>query len=494
MIADGYTVTIDSEDIDGCDDTDDLMGRVEVERRVVQSRRIYDAPDLTRLEYEAIRNNPSANELDRVLASKYYLTQQQLPGIMETESYCAELIQMLKYNHPALVKQLETYHYLLHPERAEINHLAAWLPIAETGSVWLPDQLSRSSLALVKVGRELGLTDLIERIFSGQQIGSIIDRIISSKRYQSSLKININPDKPPEPIKLFQRILKIFGLKLLKLGNNQFKLDAVADSILAFKGAPKYELLTPELSQKVAQLAGKQLHKDDLEIETIGMEMEALGMQDGRGRMRLVAGSARYLGLSVVTHRHRTIDPQGKKVVTRTYTFSTTAEFVRTGFPSKQRTQAGDPISGGIKNSQIYPGTHPIHVKHIYECITKRLEQLAIDRTVRVQEWQNLKTILPEELFPAIHIDDFASIEIINLPEGRSGSPEFTPKNIRSVAQSLLAIGQMMADELKTTLDEYLSAIGREVIRVALQLVEHKYFKIFDRLIQHLNSSTIFAG
>uniref|UniRef100_UPI0035932846 plasmid replication protein, CyRepA1 family n=1 Tax=Chamaesiphon sp. TaxID=2814140 RepID=UPI0035932846 len=410
MVADGYTVTIDPEDVDGCDDTDDLMGRVEVERRVVQSRRIYDALDITRLEYEAIRNNPSANELDRVLASKYYLTQQQLPGIMETESYCAELIQMLKYNHPALVKQLETYHYLLHPERAEINHLAAWLPVAETGSVWFPDQLSRSSLALVKVGRELGLTDLIGTIFSGRQIGSIIDRISSSKRYQSSLKININPDKQPDPIKLFRRILKIFGLKLVKLGDDQFKLDVVADSILAFKGAPKYELLTPELSQKVAGLAGKQLHKDDLEIETLGMEMEALGMQDGRGRMRLVAGSARYLGLSVVTHRHRTIDPQGKKVVTRTYTFGTIQ----------------DPLSKGIKNSQVYPGTQPVHVKHIYECITKRLEQLAIDKQVRVRDWQNLQNPVSEELSSTIHIDDFVSIEIINLPEDQRGSPEFS--------------------------------------------------------------------
>jgi hypothetical protein len=487
MVADGYTVSIDSEDIDGCDDTDDLMGRVEVERRVLQSRRIYDAPDITRLEYEAIRNNPSANELDRVLASKYYLTQQQLPGIMETESYCAELIQMLKYNHPALVKQLETYHYLLHPERAEINHLAAWLPVAETGSVWLPDQLSRSSLALVKVGRELGLADLIERrtlggspaersatrqtIFSGQQIGSIIDRISSSKRYQSSLKININPDKQPDSIKLFRRILKIFGLKLVKLGDDQFKLDAVADSILAFKGAPKYELLTPELSQRVTQLAGKQLHKDDIEVETLGMEMEALGMQDGRGRMRLVAGSARYLGLSVVTHRHRTIDPQGKKVVTRTYTFGAT----------------GDPISGGIKNSQIYPGTQPVHVKHIYECITKRLEQLAIDRQVRVRDWQNLQTPIPEELLPAIHIDDFASIKIINLPKGRSGSAEFSLENLRSVAQTLLHIGQMEMPELESCLNEYLAVTNPEVARIALGMVESKYPQVFDRLI-HFSS------
>ena len=466
MVADGYTVTIDREDVDGCDDTDDLMGRVEVERRVIQSRRIYDAPDLTRLEYEAIRNNPSANELDRVLASKYYLTQQQLPGIMETESYSAELIQMLKYNHPALVKQLETYHYLLHPERAEINHLAAWLPVAETGSVWLPDQLSRSSLALVKVGRELGLAGLIETIFSGQQIGSIIDRVISSKRYQSSLKVNINPEKPPESIKLFRRILKIFGFKLVKLGDDQFKLDAVADSILAFKGAPKYDLLTPELSQKVAGLSGKQLHKNDIEVETLGMEMEALGMHDGRGRMRLVAGSARYLGLSVVTHRHRTLDPQGKKVVTRTYSFGATE----------------DPISGGIKNSQIYPGTQPVHVKHIYKCITKRLEQLAIDRQERVQDWQNLQTFIPEELSSAIHIDDFASIEIINLPEGRSGSAEFSLENLRSVAQTLLHIGQMEMPELESCLNEYLVVTNPEVALIAMSMVESKYPQVFDRL------------
>ena len=466
MVADGYTVSKDREDIDGCDDTDDLMGRVEVERRVVQSRRIYDAPDITRLEYEAIRNNPSANELDRVLASKYYLTQQQLPGIMETQSYCAELIQMLKYNHPALVKQLETYHYLLHPERAEINHLAAWLPVAETGSVWLPDQLSRSSLALVKVGRELGLAGLIETIFSGQQIGSIIDRVISSKRYQSSLKVNINPEKPPESIKLFRRILKIFGFKLVKLGDDQFKLDAVADSILAFKGAPKYDLLTPELSQKVAGLSGKQLHKNDIEVETLGMEMEALGMHDGRGRMRLVAGSARYLGLSVVTHRHRPLDPQGKKVVTRTYSFGATE----------------DPISGGIKNSQIYPGTQPVHVKHIYECITKRLEQLAIDRQGRVQDWQNLQTFIPEELSSEIHIDDFASVEIINLPEGRSGSAEFSLENLRSVAQTLLHIGQMEMPELESCLNEYLAVTNPEVARIALGMVESKYPQVFDRL------------
>jgi hypothetical protein len=498
MVADGYTVTIDPEDVDGCDDTDDLMGRVEVERRVVQSRRIYNAPDITRLEYEAIRNNPSANEIDRVLASKYYLTQQQLPGIMETESYCAELIQMLKYNHPALVKQLETYHYLLHPELAEINHLAAWLPVAQTGSVWLPDQLNRSSLALVKVGRELGLAELIERrtllagspaersatrqtIFSRQRIGEIIQQVKDSKRYQSSLKININPEKQTDPIKLFQRILKKFGLKSVKLGDDQFKLDAVADSILAFKGAPKYELLTPELIEGVTGLAGKEFHKDDIEIQTLGGSMEALGMQDKRGRMRLVAGSARYLGLSVVTHRHRTIDPQGKKVVTRIYTFTATS----------------DPISGGIKNSQVYPGTQPVYVKHIYECLTRRLEQLAIDKVVGIKAWQNLdfaasgnnlQTSIPEELFSAIHIDDFASIEIINLPKDRSGSAEFSLENLRSVAQKLLYIGQMELPELEICLNQYLGVTNPEVARIAMSMIENKYPQVFARLI-HCSSS-----
>jgi hypothetical protein len=463
MLADGYTVTIDREDIDGCDDTDDLMGRVEVERRVVQSRRIYNAPDITRIEYEAIRNNASANEFDRVLANKFYLTQQQLPGIMETDSYSAELIQMLKYNHPALVKQLETYHYLLNPERAQINHLAAWLPVAQTGSVWLPDQLNRSSLALVKVGRELDLHDLIGKGFTGNRIGETIERVSNSKRYQSSLKININPERPPDPIKVFRRILKKFGLKLVKVKDDRFKLDTVADSILAFKGAPKYELLTPELSQKVAQLAGKQLHKDDIEIETLGREMEELGMQDGRGRMRLVAGSARYLGLSVVTHRRRTIDPQGKKVVTRTYTFGATDE----------------PISRGIKDSQVYPGTQPVHVKHIYECVSKRLEQLATHQRARVEDWKNLQTSLPHQLAVEIHIDDFASINEINWPEHLSGSPEFSLENLRSVAQTLLQIGQMELPELESCLHEYLAVTNPEVARIAMSMVESKYPQVF---------------
>ncbi len=466
MVADGYTVTIDPEDVDGCDDTDDLMGRVEVERRVVQSRRIYDAPDITRLEYEAIRNNPGANELDRVLASKYYLTQQQLPGIMETESYSAELIQMLKYNHPALVKQLETYHYLLHPERAEIHHLAAWLPVAETGSVWLPDQLNRSSLALVKVGRELGLHDLMEGEFDGQQIAAITQQVADSKLYQSCLKINVNPNQPHDPFKLFRRILKKFGLKLVKLKDDEFKLDAVANSILAFKGAPKYELLTPELIEQLGKLAGREFHQDDREIQALGTAMETLGMKDGRGRMRLVAGSARYLGLSVISHRHRTVD-RGKKVVTRIYSFGTT----------------DNPISQAIKDTPtVYPDTQPVEVKHIYECVTRRLEQLATHQRERVKEWQNPQTSFPTQLLSAIHIDDFASIDKINLPEHRSGSPEFSLENLRSVAQTLLHIGQIEELELENVLNDYLTVTNPTVARIALKMVESKYPQVFKRL------------
>jgi hypothetical protein len=191
-----------------------------------------------------------------------------------------------------------------------------------------------------------------------------------------------------------------------------------------------------------------------------------LGMHDGRGRMRLVAGSARYLGLSVVTHRHRTLDPQGKKVVMRTYTFGATS----------------DPISGGIKTSQVYPGTHPVQVKHIYECITRRLEQLAIDKQVRVQDWQNLQNSITEELSLTIHIDDFASIEIINLPEGRSGSAEFSLENLRSVAQTLLHIGQMELLELESCLHEYLTVTNHAVAKVALGMVKSKYPQVFERL------------
>jgi hypothetical protein len=467
MVTDGYTVTIDSEDLDGCDDTDDLMGRVEVERRVMQSRRIYEAPNIDRLTYEAIRNNPSANEIDRLLASKHYLTQQQLPGIMETESYSAEMIQMLKYNHPALVKQLETYHYLLNPELAEANHLAAWLPVMETESVWLPDQLNRSSLALVKVGRALGLHALIGESFTRNQIGGIIKQVIANKRYQSSLQVNLNPDKPSDPIKLFKRILKKFGLKLVKLKDDEFELKLLADSILAFKGAPKYDLLTPELKASIVSLSGREFLGDNQIIQDLGAEMEALGITDGNGRMRLVAGSARYLGLSAICRRYRT-KRQKKEVTTRMYTFSGTPH----------------PISDAIRASQVYPGNQTVQVKHIYECITKRLEQLAAHQQERVEAWRKPQIVIQSELDREIHIDNFASIDEIDVSQYRSGSAEFTVENLRSVAQTLLQIGQMEGAELESGLNEYLAVTNPEVARIAMTMLESKYPEVFDLLRQ----------
>ena len=471
MVTDGYTVTIDREDQGGCDDTDDLMGRVEVERRVMQSRRIYEAPNIDRLTYEAIRNNPSANEIDRLLASKHYLTQQQLPGIMETESYSAEMIQMLKYNHPALVKQLETYHYLLNPELAEANHLAAWLPVMETESVWLPDQLNRSSLALVKVGRTLGLHTLTGKNFNRNQIGEIIKQVIADKRYQSSLQVNINPNKPSDPIKLFKRILKKFGLKLVKLKDDVFELKLLADSLLAFKGAPKYDLLTPELKAGIASLSGGEFLGDHQVIQDLGAQMEALGITDGNGRMRLVAGSARYLGLSAICRRYRT-KRQGKEVTTRMYTFSGTPH----------------PISDAIRASQVYPGNQTVQVKYIYECITKRLEQLAAHQQERVEAWRKPQILIQSELNREIHIDDFVSIDEINLPESQSGSAEFTLENLRSVAQTLLQIGQMEEAELEDGLNEYLAMTDPEVARIAMTMVESKYPQVFDLLRQRFAS------
>ena len=470
MRGDGYTVTVDSEDIEGCDDTNDLFGRVEVERRVTQSRRIYNAPDINRAQYEQIRHNASANEVERLLANKHRLTQQQLPGIMETQSYSPELIQMVKYNHPALIEQLELYFYLLHPELAEVNHLANWLPVIEKNPPWLPDQLDRSSLALVKVGRELGLHDLAGQGFNSARIEAIVQQVFDSRLLQSSLRININPVKLPAPNRLFKRIVKKFGFKLVQLKNSEFEfeLQPMADSILSFKGAPRYELLTPELTQSVAALSGSELHKDDLVIQSLGKAMEELGMSEGRGRMCLVAGAARHLGLTVVSHRQRrTVG--GQLYLARVYRFS--------GMES-----APDPISGAIAGSQLYPGTHPVQVQHIYECLSKRLERLAVHQHDRIHEWKESKTLLQKELAPTIHIDNFATILEINVLNHQCGLSEFMAENIRSVAETLLAIGQMEPIDFELGLEEYLSVTNLEVARLALELVRLKYPIIAERM------------
>ena len=123
-----------------------------------------------------------------------------------------------------------------------------------------------------------------------------------------------------------------------------------------------------------------------------------------------------------------------------------------------------------------------MEVKHIYECVTRRLEQLATHQRERVKEWQNPQTSFPTQLLSAIHIDNFASIDKINLPEHLSGSPEFTVENLRSVAQTLLHIGRMEKLELENVLNDYLTVTNPEVAIIALEMVESKYPQVFKRL------------
>jgi hypothetical protein len=184
--------------------------------------------------------------------------------------------------------------------------------------------------------------------------------------------------------------------------------------------------------------------------------------------MCLVAGAARHLGLTVVSHRQRrTVG--GQLYLARVYRFS--------GMES-----APDPISGAIAGSQLYPGTHPVQVQHIYECLSKRLERLAVHQHDRIHEWKESKTLLQKELAPTIHIDNFATILEINVLNHQCGLSEFMAENIRSVAETLLAIGQMEPIDFELGLEEYLSVTNLEVARLALELVRLKYPIIAERM------------
>ncbi|WP_373538865.1 plasmid replication protein, CyRepA1 family [Chamaesiphon sp.] len=472
MVADGYQVTIDPEGIEGCDDTHELMGQVETERRVVQSRRIYEAPDLTKVEYELIRQNAGASEYDRLLASKHYLTHQQLPGVMGTASYSPELIQIVKYNYPTLIQELEVYYYLRNPHLAYRDRLAAWLPAISTGSVWLPDRISRSVLPLVNAGRKLGLHELLGREFRLDEIDRIASAIIESQIYRSALRVNINEKKPPEPIELFKRVIKKFGLKLDRLGDDGFQLIPVATLTITLNGAPKYDLLTPELCDRIRGLAGSEYHKDRLEMRLLGKALTSVGIADRAGRMRSIAGAARYLGLSVSSRRHRKkIDGVGK--VIRIYSFHA---------PGTLGAKDLHPISTAIANTQVYPTDRSIELKHIYECVSIRLTGLAERQATQIIDWQAERIRLQSELYAPIQVDPFADIDKINLSRRQCGSSIFSLENIKSVAQSLYYIAKMPVLELQQAWGEYRAVIDADVIEVGLDLLRDKYSMLFDRL------------
>jgi hypothetical protein len=410
---DGYTVIIDREEDDddfGCADTEELFEKVEMERQVIRSTIIYSAPTIDKRTFEAINNNLSANESDRVAAASYYLTQIQLPGIKDTESWSAELVQMVKFTYPQLIKQFENFFYLLNPELAEISHVAAWMPVIQTGSVHLPDQLDRSRLALIKCSRVLGIEKLIGMEVSIEKIEEIVKTVTDSRLYQSALKIRINPEKPQDPVGLGRKIFRKFALKLAKLGDDIFRVDALKDKTMAFNEKPKYELLTPDLIKRIKALKGQDFIGTQEFIQDLGKALEELGIFDGRGRMCLVAGAARYLQLSVTSRRFR-IERNGEKATTRKYTFS----------------DASSPISDAIRDTHVCPTNKEVRFADIYECIEKRMKELATRQRERIQEWQEAKANGEN---PPILVDDLADIVQIEYPDDLLGTTDMNSKRL----------------------------------------------------------------
>jgi hypothetical protein len=408
---DGYTVTIDEDDL-GCADTEELFEKVEMERQVIRSHQLYNAPNISKQEHEAIKKNLTTNESDRIAAAKYYLTQVLLPGIMETDTWSPEAVQMVKFTKSKIVKELENFFYLMNPKLAEINHVAAWMPVLQTGSAWMPDQLERSRLPLIKCGWTLGFHKLLEQDISIGDLDEILAKITGSKLYQSALKIRrIDPEKLPDSFKFVKRLLKRFGIVLKKSGQS-FVATAMKDSIGKYQGAPKYDGLTPELIERLKGLSGQEFIGDNKTIQDLGKAMEAIGIGDLRGRMSLVAGAARYVGIKVFSGKRLCgKDKDGKDIIPRIYTF----------------TDADSPISNAIRDTHVRPTNQPVNFAHIYECVEKRLKELAIRQQERIQEWQEAKA---KGESPPIPIEDLADIVQIEYPDDLLGTSDLPNKRL----------------------------------------------------------------
>jgi hypothetical protein len=407
---DGYNVIVEGgEDDLGCADTEELFEKVEMERQVIRSTALFNAPNIDKRAYETIKNKLTANESDRIAAAKYYLTQIQLPGIMETESWSPELIQMLMFGKRSLVKQLENFHYLLNPDLAEINHMAAWMPVIQTESVWLHDQIDRSRLALIKCARELGFDKLLGQEISILDLDEIVTRVMESKLYQSALKANIDPKKLPDSVKWVKRILAKLGIILSKRGEF-FAAVPMKDGSGKYEGSPKYEGLTPDIIERLKELVGNKYIGDQKVIQELGKDIQVLGIKDGRGRMCLVAGAARYIGIKVDSKRHRMKNRKGKDITPRVYDF----------------TESPNPISNAIRDTHLRPTNKLINFTEVYGCIEKRLNNLAIRQGERIQEWRDAQP----KIDLSIPTDDSVNKPQMNYPDDLLGSSDFGSKRL----------------------------------------------------------------
>lgn len=155
-----------------------------LEVQIVECTQIFNAPDLTEIEAEAIAKKLDSNWAERCSVIKYKLLN-RFPGLAKSSLWSIDFVHRIRYRERALSSQLELFWLLTHPEQNDALKAQQWADKTDV-DFFIPDRVGNDRWLFVKVLQKLKFTDFIDGHTYSDQSAEVIE-FIRAIRWQKTV-------------------------------------------------------------------------------------------------------------------------------------------------------------------------------------------------------------------------------------------------------------------------------------------------------------------
>lgn len=187
-----------------------------LEVQIIECTQIFNAPDLTEIEADALSKKLDANWHERCSVLKYKILY-RLPGLSESPLWSPDFIHRLRYRERALNSQLELYWLLTHPEASRALQAHKWRDKDDI-DFFIPDRVGEDRWLFVEALNRLGFPKFLDGRRYSDQSEDVIEFVGTIRRKKTISAITGHPGSLRNLAFVNRTLLQTaFGIKPQKL-------------------------------------------------------------------------------------------------------------------------------------------------------------------------------------------------------------------------------------------------------------------------------------
>lgn len=197
-----------------------------LEVQMVECTQIFNSPDLTDLEAEALGKKLDANWAERCSIIKYKLLA-RFPGLRLSPLWSIDFIHRIRYRERALSSQLELFWLLVHPDESDALKAQQWLDKTEV-DFFIPDRVGGDRWMFAKVLNKLKFRNFLDGHVYSDQSADVIEFVGNIRRQKTVSRVVGHPGSMTNLTYLNRDLMPTLGIRPVK---RQVRLPAPAPGV-----------------------------------------------------------------------------------------------------------------------------------------------------------------------------------------------------------------------------------------------------------------------